>query len=56
MLFCVPGDMSAEQCQLAQLLNDLTTAEEYAYGRTDWDVSAVGIATQLLRCGNGIDL
>jgi len=42
-----------EQCQLAELLNDLTTAEEYAYGRTDWDISAaeehVGAGTQLLR-------
>jgi len=59
MLFCIPGDMSKgqpssrEQCHLAELLSDLTVAEQYAYGRTDWDVSAaedtVGIGTQLLR-------
>jgi len=44
----------SEQCQLAELLHDLTTAEEYAYGRADWDVTAaeetVSIGTQLLRC------
>ena len=42
-----------EQCQLTELLHDLTIAEQYAYGRTDWDVSAaeetVSIGTQLLR-------
>jgi len=42
-----------EQCQLAELLHDLTAAEQYAYGRTDWDVSTAeetfSIGTQLLR-------
>jgi len=44
----------SEQCQLAELLHDLTTAEEYAYGRADWDGTVaddeiVSIGTQLLR-------
>ena len=45
--------LATEQCQLAELLHDLTSAEEYAYGRADWDVGAnkanIGIGTQLLR-------
>jgi len=45
-----------EQCQLAELLHDLSAAEEYAYPRADWDVSAaeqtVSIGTQLLRYWN----
>jgi len=45
-----------EQCHLAELLHDLTVAEEYAYGRADWDTSAtdtnVSIGTQLLRYQN----
>ena len=44
-----------EQCQLAELLHDLATAEEYAYGRADWDAIAAeetaSIGTQLLRYG-----
>ena len=43
----------SQQCQLAELLHDLTTAEEYAYSRADWDVSAAeetaSIGTQLIR-------
>jgi len=59
MLSCVAGGMSerqsamSQQCQLAELLHDLTAAEEYAYGRADWDDTAanetVTIGTQLLR-------
>ena len=62
MLRCVAGGMTEgqnavnEQCQLAELLHDLTAAEEYAYGRADWDVTAaeeiVSIGTQLLRYCN----
>ena len=52
----MPGDMSEgrfEQCHLTELLHDLTVAEEYAYGRADWDATAaetdVSIGAQLLR-------
>jgi len=42
-----------EQCHLAELLHDLTVAEEYAYGRANWDASDaeknVSIGSQLLR-------
>jgi len=43
----------SEHCQLAGLLHDLTAAEEYAYGRADWDAEAAeknaSIGAQLLR-------
>ena len=61
-MFCVQGDMSegqfsiSKQCHLAELLHDLTIAEEYAYGRSDWDVGDAenigSIGTQLLRYWN----
>jgi len=61
-MFSVLGDMSegqfsvSEQCHLAELLHDLTIAEEYAYGRSDWDASTseknVSIGSQLLRYCN----
>jgi len=51
---------AGEQCQLAELLHDLTVAEEYAYGRADWGISAAeesaSIGIQLLRCCSFINI